>query len=85
MDVSTQTSETSASLLPADETERDQTSSSHTGCSGVRLFTVLCKTYGSVLIGSALLKLVYDLLQFVGPVILQKLILYLQESSESDL
>lgn len=87
---STEASETYASLLTPAERERSSSSSSsnrngstNENSSNIKLFRVLWKIYGSTCIGSALLKLVYDLLQFVGPVILQRIILFLQECSDT--
>lgn len=82
--VSTEASETSTSLLSPAERENSNSISStnNTTTSGIRLFRVLCRTYGGTCLGSAFLKLVYDLLQFVGPVILQQIILFLQQSAD---
>ncbi|OEH77248.1 multidrug resistance-associated protein [Cyclospora cayetanensis] len=87
--VSTESSETSAALLRPEAEERNpgasaaRTSLSNSSSGRVSLFRILWRTYGGICAGSALLKLVYDVLQFVGPVVLQQLILFLQQSSDS--
>ncbi|KAL8425677.1 hypothetical protein Efla_003997 [Eimeria flavescens] len=84
---STQSSETAASLLSPADRERSRSISSSSGSSSssserVKLLRVLWKAYGPTCLGSAAYKLVYDLLQFAGPVILQQIILFLQRSGE---
>ncbi|CDJ43780.1 hypothetical protein ETH_00021865, partial [Eimeria tenella] len=80
---------TEAATALLSDSERDHSSSSSSSCSSsssssskVSLLRVLVRAYGLTCLGSAFLKLIYDLLQFVGPLVLKQLIHFLQTPEE---